>query len=125
MSRFTAHRRLVGRPALVAAVLAVVTAVAGCATSAPRRAAGGSTVLNVVAAENFWGSLAAQLGGDRVHVTSIINNPDADPHDYEPTASDGRDIASADLVIVNGVGYDPWASKLADTNASDGQAVLD
>jgi zinc/manganese transport system substrate-binding protein len=110
--------------ALLVVAVAAVAAVAGCATTAPRRASGGSAVLNVVAAENFWGSLAEQLGGDRVHVTSIINNPDADPHDYEPTASDGRDIAAADLVIVNGVGYDPWASKLAATNASDGQTVL-
>ena len=54
-------------------------------------AAGGK--LHVVAAENFWGSIAAQLGGDRVDVTSIITNPDTDPHDYEPTADDARAIA--------------------------------
>ena len=46
-------------------------------------------------------------------MTSIITNPDADPHDYEPTAADGRAIAGAQLVIVNGVGYDAWATKLA------------
>jgi zinc/manganese transport system substrate-binding protein len=77
-----------------------------------------------VAAENFWGSLAAQLGGPHVRVTSIINNPDADPHDYEPTAADGRAIAAAKLVIVNGVGYDPWATKLANTNAAAGRTAL-
>jgi zinc/manganese transport system substrate-binding protein len=101
---------------------AVAVAVGACATSPPRRAPG--DVINVVAAENFWGSLAAQLGGDRVHVTSIINNPDADPHDYEPTAADGRAIAIAQVVILNGVGYDPWATKLAATNTGAGQAVL-
>jgi zinc/manganese transport system substrate-binding protein len=81
-------------------------------------------VINVVAAENFWGSLAAQLGGSHVHVTSIINNPDADPHDYEPTAADGRAIAAAKVVIINGVGYDAWASKLADTNPATGRTTL-
>jgi zinc/manganese transport system substrate-binding protein len=68
--------------------------------------------LNVVAAENFWGSIARQLGGDRVSVTSIVTNPAADPHDYEPTPADARAIASARYVIVNGLGYDAWASRL-------------
>ena len=52
---------------------------------AGRRQAAGRTI-RVVAAENFWGSIASQLGGDHVTVTSIITNPDTDPHDYEPTA---------------------------------------
>jgi len=81
-------------------------------------------VITVVAAENFWGSLAAQLGGAHVRITSIINSPDADPHDYEPTAGDGRTIAAAKLVIVNGVGYDTWAGKLADANPSATRTVL-
>jgi zinc/manganese transport system substrate-binding protein len=74
--------------------------------------------LQVVAAENFWGSLASQLGGDRVRVQSIITDPNTDPHSYEPTASDGRTIAGAKFVIVNGIGYDPWASHLIAANAS-------
>ncbi|GAA5179387.1 metal ABC transporter solute-binding protein [Rugosimonospora acidiphila] len=78
----------------------------------------------MVAAENFWGSLAGQLGGSHVKVTSIINNPDADPHDYEPTAADGREIASAKLAIINGVGYDAWATKLADANPSSARTTL-
>lgn len=78
----------------------------------------------MVAAENFWGSIAAQLGGDRVTVTSIIDSPDADPHDYEPTTADGRAIATADLVLVNGIGYDTWASRLAAANPVDGRTLL-
>ena len=98
---------------LVAGAALAVLALAGCSTTSnARTAAGGSTVINVVAAENFWGSLAQQLGGSHVKVTSIINSTDADPHDYEPAAADGRAIAAAQLVIVNGVGYDPWANKL-------------
>jgi zinc/manganese transport system substrate-binding protein len=102
-------------------------ALAGCTTTPSKTAAGGSgstKVINVVAAENFWGSLAEQLGGSHVKVTSIINNPDADPHDYEPTAADGREIAAAQLAIINGVGYDPWASKLADANPSGSRTTL-
>jgi zinc/manganese transport system substrate-binding protein len=99
---------------------------AGCSTSpgnATTNSSGGATI-NVVAAENFWGSLAGQLGGTHVKVTSIINNPDADPHDYEATAADGRAIAAAKLAIVNGVGYDAWATKLADANPSSARTTL-
>jgi zinc/manganese transport system substrate-binding protein len=81
--------------------------------------------LRVVAAENVWGSIASQLGGDRVDVTSIVGNPATDPHDYEPTASDARAMAVANLVIENGVGYDPWAPKLAAANPVSGRLVLD
>src|SRR5438105_3095775 len=80
--------------------------------------------LAVVAAENFWGSIATQLGGDRVEVTSLITNPDTDPHDYEPTPGDGREIASARLVIVNRIGYDPWADKLLSANRASGRDVV-
>ncbi len=110
-----------------AAVAALVLACAGCSTAGSPGLAGssGSHVLHVVAAENFWGSIAAQLGGDRVQVTSLIDNPDADPHDYEPTPADARAVASADLVLVNGVGYDGWAGKLADANPNPDRPLLD
>jgi zinc/manganese transport system substrate-binding protein len=108
----------------------VLVAVAGCSTagsstSAPSGASGpASKVIQVVAAENFWGSIAAQLGGRQVKVTNIIDNPDADPHDYEPTAADGRAIASADVVLINGIGYDVWATKLADANPNPARSGL-
>ena len=79
---------------------------------------------SVVAAENFWGSIASQLGGDRVQVTSVITNPATDPHDYEPTAADARTMAGAQMVIVNGIGYDPWADKLIAANPVTGRVVL-
>jgi zinc/manganese transport system substrate-binding protein len=86
--------------------------------------AGASGKLNVVAAEDFWGSIAEQLGGEQVEVTNIITNPAADPHDYEPTAEDARTMAGAQVAIVNGIGYDPWASKLLAANPSSGRTVL-
>ena len=81
--------------------------------------------IELTAAENFWGSIAAQLGGEKVAVTSIIVNPDTDPHSYEPTAADGVAIARSRMAIVNGIGYDTWASKLLAANPSSGRAVLD
>jgi zinc/manganese transport system substrate-binding protein len=80
--------------------------------------------LRVVAAENSWGSIAAQLGGDRVQVTSLITNPATDPHEYEPSASDARALAEAQLVLVNGIGYDPWAAQLLAANPVKGRIVL-
>ncbi len=80
--------------------------------------------LTVVAGENFWGSIASQLGGTRVTVTSIINNPAGDPHDYESTPNDARTLAQADYVILNGAGYDDWASKLMAANPVSGRKVF-
>ena len=89
--------------------------------------AGGSSNgrLVVVAAENFWGSIATQLGGSKVAVQSIIVNPSTDPHSYEPTASDGIALAKSQMAIVNGIGYDVWASKLIAANPSGWRKVLD
>jgi zinc/manganese transport system substrate-binding protein len=106
-------------------VALLVLALSACSTSPSRQAsAGAAATVNVVAAENFWGSLAEQLGGAHVKVTSIIDNPDADPHDYEPTAADARAVASARLVIMNGVGYDAWADKLVAANPAADRIVL-
>jgi zinc/manganese transport system substrate-binding protein len=80
--------------------------------------------LQVVAAENFWGSIASQLGGEKVSVQSIIVNPNTDPHSYEPNAADGVALAKSQIAIVNGIGYDAWASKLIDANPSSSRAVL-
>ena len=89
--------------------------------------AGGSSSgkLQVVAAENFWGSVAEQLGGSKVSLQSIIVNPNTDPHSYEPTASDGVVLAKSQMAIVNGIGYDAWASKLLAANPSSSRKVLD
>ncbi len=76
-------------------------------------------VLQVVAAENFWGSLVSQIGGSHVQVLSIVSDPNADPHEYESNAADARAIATADYVIENGAGYDTWADKLLSAGSSN------
>jgi zinc/manganese transport system substrate-binding protein len=111
---------------LVAILVLGAACVAGCDKSDPTGGAGAGAGgrLRVVAAENFWGSIAAQLGGDRVEVSSIIVNPSTDPHSYEPSAADARTMAGARLAIVNGIGYDNWAPKLLAASPASGRSVL-
>jgi zinc/manganese transport system substrate-binding protein len=116
-----------GRPgigvyALAALLLVLVTTGSGCSTNA---AVSSGSALQVVAAENFWGSIAQQLGGSKVAVKSIIVNPNTDPHAYQPTAGDARTLAGAKLAIVNGIGYDGWVSRLIAANPVSGRTVLD
>ena len=97
---------------------------AACGTTFKTTAGSSNGPVQVVASENFWGSIAAQVGGSHVHVTSIIVDPNADPHSYEPTAADARTVAGAQYVIVNGAGYDPWADKLLQANPVSGRKEL-
>jgi zinc/manganese transport system substrate-binding protein len=83
-----------------------------------------AAILRVVVAENFWGSIVRQEAGSKARVTSIITNPNADPHSYEPTTGDARLFAQAQYVVINGAGYDPWASKLLAANRVKGRRVL-
>ena len=68
--------------------------------------------INVVAAENFYGDVAQQIGGPDVKVTSILSNPDQDPHLFEASPSVARSLSAARVVIYNGIDYDPWMEKL-------------
>ena len=108
--------------AAVALLAAALLALAGCGGGGTT-AAGGK--VNVVAAEDFWGSIAEGVGGDRVAVTDIITNPAADPHDYEATGSDARAFAGAQVSIVNGIGYDEWASKLLAASPEDSRVEVE
>jgi len=84
--------------------------------------AGGA--IQVVAAENFWGSLASQIGGSHVNVTSIVTDPNTDPHEYESNTAGARAIADACMVIVNGAGYDTWALNEIGASNAPHQTVL-
>src|SRR6516165_5370879 len=101
--------------------IAFAAAVAGCDAISTASTTGPS----VVAAENFWGSIAKQIAGNRAGVQSIITNPAQDPHSYEPTPEDARVLATSQLAIVNGIGYDPWAPKLLAANPDSSRIVLD
>ncbi|MEA2313514.1 MAG: zinc/manganese transport system substrate-binding protein [Solirubrobacteraceae bacterium] len=110
--------------ALLVLLVVLGVAFAGCGGAAGS-STGSSGKLQIAAAENFWGSIAAQLGGKKVAVSSIIVNSNTDPHSYEPTAADGVTIARSQMAIVNGIGYDTWSSKLLAANPSNARVVLD
>jgi zinc/manganese transport system substrate-binding protein len=103
-------------------IVLVALACMACGTTTPTAQSG---TIRVVAAENFWGSLAVQLGGTKASVQSVVTDPNADPHEYETSTSDARAFADADLVILNGAGYDDWGRKLLDANPSSHRQVLD
>jgi len=86
------------------------------------RAADGK--IAVVAAENFYGSVAQQIGGDRVAVASILNNPDQDPHLFEVSPAVVRQIAAAQIAIYNGADYDPWMEQLLKVTPKPGRMVI-
>lgn len=113
---------LIGLVCLCALLFAAYSSSPIAASSGPAAATGS---FQVVATENFWGSIAKQEAGSRARVTSIIVNPNADPHAYEPSTADARLVASARYVIFNGVGYDSWAQKLLNANPVKGRLVLD
>jgi zinc/manganese transport system substrate-binding protein len=115
----------VPRPRAIAPLFGLlVVLIAGCGGGSGSASGSSSGKLDVVAAEDFWGSIAEQLGGAQVEVTSIITNPAADPHDYEPTSEDARTFAGAQMSIVNGIGYDQWASKLLSANPVSNRVEL-
>ena len=104
--------------------LVLLTAVVGGTGWAGSAAEAASGKVAVVAAEDFWGSIARQLGGEHANVTSIIADPDTDPHDYEAKPSDGATMATAQVAIVNGIGYDGWADKLLAANPSPSRKIV-
>ena len=101
--------------ALATAALAIAAVVPGAPIAGAVAAA--DSPVRVVAAENFWGNIASQIGGRDVQVTSLITDPNADPHLFETNAQDAATLAQAQVVIENGAGYDTWMSSLL---AADG-----
>ena len=92
----------------------------GCST----RFAAAADLLAVVAAENFYGDVAQQIGGADVAVTSILSSPDQDPHLFEASPSTAKQLAGAKIVIVSGADYDPWMQKLLDASKAPGRKEI-
>jgi zinc/manganese transport system substrate-binding protein len=92
------------------------------ANLAAERAADGKIAL--VAAENFYGNVAQQIGGDRVSVVSILSNPDQDPHLFEVSPTIIRQVAAARIVVYNGADYDPWIEKLLEVTPTVGRVAI-
>jgi zinc/manganese transport system substrate-binding protein len=80
--------------------------------------------LKIVAAENFYGGVAAQIAGPAAQVTSIMSNPNQDPHEFTSSASTAKAVADADIVIYSGIGYDAWMEKLLGTGGKPNRTVI-
>jgi zinc/manganese transport system substrate-binding protein len=80
--------------------------------------------ITVIAAENFYGELVREIGGDQVKVQSIISNPDADPHLFTTSPALNRSLSEAQIIIYNGAGYDSWMEQMLATNSKNNQVSL-
>lgn len=106
------HR--IARIAIAAlASVGMLASVAACGSGQSTSEKNGT--IEVAASVNQWGTVAKALGGDNVNVTSIINSTNVDAHDCEPTTSDIAKLQKAQVIIVNGAGYDAWAVKATQT----------
>lgn len=83
-----------------------------------------ASAIRVVAAENFYGDIAHQLGGSQVNVVSLLSNPNADPHEYESNTAAAKAVAGAQLVIENGLGYDAFMDKLLAASPNQNRIVI-
>jgi zinc/manganese transport system substrate-binding protein len=90
----------------------------------PGLARGAEPTLTIVAAENFYGYMAQQIAGSDAKVSSILSNPNQDPHDFEASPSTARLIADAKLVIYNGADYDPWIESLLNASKSSERRTI-
>jgi zinc/manganese transport system substrate-binding protein len=102
----------------------IVIGVTTLLLSACGSSTGASGKLDVVAAENVYGNIAAQIGGPNVSVTSILTSPDADPHLFEPGTSTGLAVSEAKVALQNGLGYDAFMTKLEDAAPSKSRSVV-
>ncbi|MFT4108508.1 metal ABC transporter solute-binding protein, Zn/Mn family [Propionicimonas sp.] len=121
------------RRSLAALAALAVTALAGCAgttpaatpaTSAAGSASAAAATINVVASTNVWGDIAGQIGGSQVAVTSIIDNPDADPHEYQASSRNQLALSQAQVVIENGGGYDDFVDTMLQASGNTSATVL-
>jgi zinc/manganese transport system substrate-binding protein len=110
---------------LLPAILLPAVLLAGCATSPSAQRAASGGMIEVAASTNVWGSILSQLGGSHVRASSIISNPQTDPHAYEPTPADARTIARSRVFVENGIGYDPWAAQTVAASPDENRTVID
>lgn len=107
--------------ALLSGCLALLSA---CGGSSAASTQGTGQGIKVVAAENFYGDLASQLGGSHVSVTSILSDPNVDPHAYQSNVRTGITVSQANLVIENGAGYDDWMDKILSSTPNEQRLLL-
>ncbi len=117
------HRLMVNK-VFLGFLIVLMLCLSGCAGIGAKSGTVGVGVINVVAAENFYGDIAKQLGGSHVTVTSILSDPSVDPHQYESSVPTGIAVSKAQLVIENGGGYDSWMDRLLAAAPSSNRLVV-
>src|SRR6201996_4151404 len=108
----------------LAAAVIIAVAAAGCGASAVGKTSGKGPI-TAVGAENEYANVISQIGGKYVTVTAIESNPNTDPHTFEASPSVAHAVASARLVIQNGVGYDTYMNKIEAASPSSSRKVVD
>jgi zinc/manganese transport system substrate-binding protein len=117
--------RLTTRLAALAVATGLALAIAGCAshaTTPPR--VDGTRVIDAVGAENQYASVLSQIGGRYVHVTSVLDNPSTDPHTFEASPQVASEVANAQLIVQNGVGYDSWITRMEAASPNPGRKII-
>jgi zinc/manganese transport system substrate-binding protein len=109
--------------ALAVAMLSLTLALNAC-SGANTSPANDKGMISVVAAENFYGDIAQQLGAGHVSVISILSDPNVDPHEFESSVQNGMEVSNAQLVIENGADYDTWMDKLLAASPNPNRIVL-
>jgi zinc/manganese transport system substrate-binding protein len=85
--------------------------------------AGAEAPLRVVASFSILGDLVHQVGGDRVVLTTLVG-PGGDAHVFEPTPADARKLGEADVLVVNGLGFEGWIDRLVEASGFAGRKVV-
>lgn len=104
---------------------AAALALAGCSAEPSSETPTDGDALTVVASTDVWGSIASSVGGSHVEVTSIIDDPDRDPHEYEASARDQLALSTASVVIENGGGYDDVIDRMLASADNDSATTID
>ena len=108
---------------LAGTVAALALAAAGCGSSGASTGSG-SGVINAIGAENEYANVLGQIGGTYVHVSSILNNPNTDPHTFESSPKVAQEVTAAELIVQNGVGYDDFMSKIESASPNPNRKVI-
>ena len=107
----------------LACILGTLGALAEAGGS-PAAAASSPGVINAIGAENEYANVLSQIGGKYVHVSSILNNPNTDPHTFEASPSVAEEVSAAELIVQNGVGYDDFMSKIEAASPNPSRKVI-
>jgi zinc/manganese transport system substrate-binding protein len=118
MVKLSQYSKITGLAASASLIFLLSACGSSSNTASTANGPNSSGKIKMVAAEDFYGEVAKAVGGDHVEVTSILNNPNTDPHDYEPTPDVARTVSNSQIIVYDGVGYDAWMDKLISADSS-------